>query len=193
MASGLHSAQGVGEVHIPYNWSYADSTARLAASGFVAAEVGKLARQLDDNSLWMLTDESPVTWQDCAKPMSPVVVTLHSDPNPYIEVDSAISWVEVARFVFPGTGATGDPSSIKFLLECTLATYTAYARVYDVTNSQVIASVSTTSNSMTIVSDSTLQNLPAGEAIWAIQLKDSAGTFPDNPKVRSSGLSVCFG
>lgn len=49
-------------VHIPYAFSYADATAREAATGFTAADVGKLARQLDDNSLWMLTDDSPETW-----------------------------------------------------------------------------------------------------------------------------------
>lgn len=48
--------------HIPYSWSYADQTTREAATGFVPADVGKLSRQLDDNSLWMLTDDSPETW-----------------------------------------------------------------------------------------------------------------------------------
>lgn len=49
-------------VHVPYAFSYADATAREAATGFTTADVGKLARQLDDNSLWMLTDDSPETW-----------------------------------------------------------------------------------------------------------------------------------
>lgn len=57
-----HQQLATGEIHIPYQWSYADATARLAATGFVIADVGKLARQLDDNSLWMLTDDSPETW-----------------------------------------------------------------------------------------------------------------------------------
>jgi hypothetical protein len=57
-----HGDFGVGKVHQPYNWSYADAAARTAATGFVAADVGKLARQLDDDSLWMLTDDSPETW-----------------------------------------------------------------------------------------------------------------------------------
>jgi hypothetical protein len=57
-----HGDFGVGKVHQPFNWSYADATARGAATGFVAADVGKLARQLDDDSLWMLTDDSPETW-----------------------------------------------------------------------------------------------------------------------------------
>ncbi|MCI0554086.1 MAG: hypothetical protein L0287_24315, partial [Anaerolineae bacterium] len=49
-------------VHVPYSFTYADETEREAATGFVPADVGKLARQLDDNSLWMLTDDDPATW-----------------------------------------------------------------------------------------------------------------------------------
>lgn len=57
-----HDVIPAGEIHIPYNWSYADAAARLAATGFIVADVGKLARQVSDNTLWMLTDESPITW-----------------------------------------------------------------------------------------------------------------------------------
>ena len=57
-----HKNMGVGKIHIPYNWTYADDTEREAETDVTAADVGKLARQLDDNSLWMLTDDSPVTW-----------------------------------------------------------------------------------------------------------------------------------
>lgn len=56
---GITSA---GNIHVPYQWTYADAAARGAATGFVVTDVGKLARQLDDNSLWMLTDDTPETW-----------------------------------------------------------------------------------------------------------------------------------
>lgn len=49
-------------IHIPYSFEYATAAARLAATGFVAQDNGKLARQLDDNSLWMLVDAINVTW-----------------------------------------------------------------------------------------------------------------------------------
>src|SRR5688572_24308917 len=49
-------------VHRPYSWEYADETDREAATGLLPVDVGKLSRQLDDNTLWMLTDDSPVTW-----------------------------------------------------------------------------------------------------------------------------------
>ena len=50
------------DVHIPYAFEYSDSTARITATGLVATDVGKFARQADDDTIWMLTDESPVSW-----------------------------------------------------------------------------------------------------------------------------------
>lgn len=63
MPSIEHVDINAGEIHRPYNWSYANATARLAATGFAAGDVGKLAVQTDDYSLWILTDDSPITWQ----------------------------------------------------------------------------------------------------------------------------------
>jgi hypothetical protein len=57
-----HKDIGYANAHIPYSFQYADEAAREAATGFAAGDVGKFARQLDDNSIWMLTDDSPVTW-----------------------------------------------------------------------------------------------------------------------------------
>jgi len=51
------------DVHIPYAWTYANQTARESATGLEAADVGKFARQTDDDTIWMLIDESPVTWK----------------------------------------------------------------------------------------------------------------------------------
>jgi hypothetical protein len=44
-----------------YRWTFADATARAALSA-TAADVGQIARQVDDDSLWLLTDDSPLTW-----------------------------------------------------------------------------------------------------------------------------------
>lgn len=59
----FHDEHGLGGRHAIHNWEYADATARLAATGFTAADVKKIALQLDDNSIWILTDDSPVTWK----------------------------------------------------------------------------------------------------------------------------------
>lgn len=59
----FHSAEAVGSIHIPYQWEYANEALRISASGFVSTDIGKLARQLDNNSLWMLIGTVP-TWQN---------------------------------------------------------------------------------------------------------------------------------
>jgi len=58
----LHKNIPLGGMHKPYNWEYANAAARTGAAGLTAEDVGKIARQLDDNSLWMLINHSPVTW-----------------------------------------------------------------------------------------------------------------------------------
>ena len=57
-----HRKLSLGKIHQIHNWEYADETEREDETDVTAADVGKLARQLDDNTLWMLTDDSPVTW-----------------------------------------------------------------------------------------------------------------------------------
>lgn len=61
MANVDHKSFGVADIHIPYAFAYASAAARTGASGFTAADIGKLARQTDDNSLWLLTATTP-TW-----------------------------------------------------------------------------------------------------------------------------------
>jgi hypothetical protein len=48
-------------IHIPHAYSYADATARGAASGFTSDDLYKLALQTDNNTLWILTAVTP-TW-----------------------------------------------------------------------------------------------------------------------------------
>lgn len=52
----------IGDVHVPHAFEYADAPTRQAATGFDTKDVKKLALQLDDYSIWMLTSISPVTW-----------------------------------------------------------------------------------------------------------------------------------
>jgi hypothetical protein len=56
----LHSSETT--VHVVCNWSYADTAARTGATGLVAADVGKFCHQLDNHTVWMLINHSPVTW-----------------------------------------------------------------------------------------------------------------------------------
>ncbi len=54
---------GPDNVHVPHEFEYADAAARLAATGFVTADLKKLALQLDNFSLWILTATTP-TWSE---------------------------------------------------------------------------------------------------------------------------------
>lgn len=63
MASGNHPDIVGPYLHVIANWTYADATARLAATGFVASDKFKWARQTDDGTYWELTDDSPITWE----------------------------------------------------------------------------------------------------------------------------------
>src|SRR3990172_1169563 len=62
MPNALHENQGIIEgIHIAHNWEYANAAARTGATGLIADEVYRLALQLDDKSLWLLTATTP-TW-----------------------------------------------------------------------------------------------------------------------------------
>lgn len=50
------------DIHVINAWSYANAAARTAATGFLSTDVGKIARDLDTNNYFVLTDESPITW-----------------------------------------------------------------------------------------------------------------------------------
>jgi hypothetical protein len=57
----FHRDKTGADIHTPYFATYADATARGAATPG-ATDVGKIAWQTDNNSVWLLTDDSPLTW-----------------------------------------------------------------------------------------------------------------------------------
>jgi len=61
-STSLHKDLIPEQIHAPLSFSYTDSATREGATGLLPVDVGKFARQLDDNSVWMLVDDSPVTW-----------------------------------------------------------------------------------------------------------------------------------
>lgn len=61
----IHSKQTAADgIHIIHSFEYADAIARLAATGFTSVDVGKVAKQTDNLSWWLLTDDSPITWSE---------------------------------------------------------------------------------------------------------------------------------
>jgi hypothetical protein len=99
MANVFHSDVIQGDIHVPYQWVYADATARNAATGFVSSDVGKLALQSNHNSLWMLTATTP-TWQGLAL----TIGDLPSDATKYLDGTGAYS--------VPAGGGGGGGSSV---------------------------------------------------------------------------------
>ncbi len=71
MSTGLHRHLTQGDIHTIAEWVYADDTARLAATGFVAADLYKMAYQISSGTPWLLTGYSPITWTELAAGSSP--------------------------------------------------------------------------------------------------------------------------
>jgi hypothetical protein len=105
--------------------------------------------------------------------------------NPFVQ-SNATTWEVLAQFQFPGT-AVVTPTKMKLVASRVGAVGTARARLYDVTNKQTLAQVSWTAQEPAILTDSTLENLPAGEALLELQvMKDSPSD--SNPRVHSMNL-----
>lgn len=61
--TSLHKSLPLGNAHIAHAWQYANAAAREAATGFVTADLYKLALQMDDKTYWMLTATTPIWTQ----------------------------------------------------------------------------------------------------------------------------------
>ena len=98
----------------PYKWSYLNASERVAATGFVATDVGRLALQTDNYSLWVLSAVTP-TWVEVAgSGSSDLPFTSITDPA----VDAAVTTViidansgTVITLTAPGNSQTlADPT-----------------------------------------------------------------------------------
>lgn len=63
MANIEHTAIAPGNVHAPFQWEFATATARTAFTTTDTAELHKLALQVSDFTVWILTSVSPMTWR----------------------------------------------------------------------------------------------------------------------------------
>ncbi len=66
-----HKNLGPADGHPSHSLVYVDQTARLAAGYFTAADAGRVAHQLSDDTFWMLTEVSPVRWVSVTKGFGP--------------------------------------------------------------------------------------------------------------------------
>lgn len=112
------SLQGI---HRAYQWSYADAAARTGAGGFVSTDVGKFARQLDNNTIWLLTAVTP-TWVQVGNAGT---VTSVTGTPPIASSGGATPAISISDFVASGgshaRGSVPDPGAsggtTKFLRE----------------------------------------------------------------------------
>jgi hypothetical protein len=83
--ANLHSEQGEGFIHIIHNWTYADAAARTGASGFSSTDIGKIAKQTDTNSWWVLTATTP-TWAEITSTavVGAFLTLTDVDPSTYV-------------------------------------------------------------------------------------------------------------
>jgi hypothetical protein len=84
---------------------------------------------------------------------------------------AADSWTRAARFIFPGSNVLGTPAAIKVVAGHDSTS--GDLRVYDVTNSQVICSLSSFGSATGIKDLGAISNVPAGEAEWELQYQET--------------------
>lgn len=84
-------------VHVMHNYIYANAGARTGASGFVSADIGKMAHQTDNNSWWILTATTP-TWAELTNVASTIPV-----------------WLPVESGRPSTTGGCADPTKVEFV------------------------------------------------------------------------------
>lgn len=82
MSSPFHGLSEPDNNHPIHSLSYADATARLAATGFTSVDVGRVAHQVDDDTWWVLTDESPITWLQISNAAGGGYTTIQSAGTP---------------------------------------------------------------------------------------------------------------
>lgn len=105
MALKNHKLIDVDNIHIAYNWTYANAAARTGATGFLSSAVGKFARQLDNNSIWMLVGYSPVVWKFIGGGSSQNIQNNYSaSTNPTVTDDSAAGYQVGSSWINTLTG-----------------------------------------------------------------------------------------
>lgn len=88
MAKRLHRSTPATENHVIHGWEVANSTARLAIVPS-SSDLGRVARQTDDGSVWVLVSISPVSWRRvdqsdelAAQPLKTVAMRMTHQPIP---------------------------------------------------------------------------------------------------------------
>ena len=117
--STLSPADGI---HKPYSFEFADASARASAtnsvpsSAYTSADVGKIALQTDDGSIWRLTATTP-TWAKIAQQtdvdaVNTALTTHTSDTSNPHSVTAAQTGAATSSALTTHTGDTANPHSV---------------------------------------------------------------------------------
>lgn len=101
-----HNSLGLGDIHRLANWEYATASARTAATGFTADDIGKIAKQTDNNTFWELTAVTPAWLQIGGGSNIQLDITINAETSETIFIDiqvqdssgnnlSAMYWFDV--------------------------------------------------------------------------------------------------
>lgn len=123
-------------VHVLYDYTYADASQRTAASGFSASDIGKLALQADNDSVWVLTATTPTWLQINSGTTGRLVLT--ADTTFYVSTTgsdttgsgtSGAPWATVQKAVDYITGYI-DPSQYQVTIKLADGTYTVTSTIF---------------------------------------------------------------
>ncbi len=183
----LHKNITYPDGHIVHSYEYANAAARTGATGFVAADIGRIARQTDDNSFYVLTATTP-TW---------VSITGGGGTTPKSILtwgNGSVSSTTTTRYLAPGYEDSIAPTSVvQWVAPCNGTISQLYAKhntaggnanaiVYTArkNGSAQTLTVSVAANSTTAVGDTTHSFTVAAGDVVDIEVTKAAsvGTSP---------------
>lgn len=105
-----------------------------------------------------------------------LVVATNGKDQGYFKTNSH-TYVPAGRFVFAGSSVLGTPSKMNALVRTKNNNKSLDVRIYDLTNSLVVATASISaaagSNVWQIIAGTTISNIPPAESIFEIQVESS--------------------
>jgi hypothetical protein len=138
-------------------------------------DVGSMWLNTTNRNLWQCISATAAAavWNLVSR--NDIYVSLNGEQTPYFRVKSA-TYTIAGRVVFRGTNILGIPAAARFIARTDSGGGSVDCRIYDVTNGQVIAEYTAiTSTTFAIYTDTTLTNLPTGQALFEIQVRDTGG------------------
>ena len=138
----FHDEAALGDVHKVCNWEYDNQTAREAATGLVSEDIGKLAWQTDNDTVWILKNHSPLTWTLLGNSVDEKVKASGTDTSTgYLDakvdnvtIEVGDNKLQVKAGVFTSTGHSHNGSDV-LLRRLATPTYDDLQDLVDVTQS----------------------------------------------------------